>query len=206
MASKFRNTGQTCVCANRVFAQAGIYDAFVAKLAEAVARLKVGSGFEAGVEQGPLIDERALAKVERLVGEARAKGARAVTGGEAHPLGRTFYTPTVLAGVDDTMELATTEIFGPVAPVFRFETEAEVIARANATPYGLAGYFFSRDVSRVWRVAEALEVGIVAVNTGIFSTEVAPFGGVKESGIGREGAREGLDEYLETKFVCLGGV
>ena len=206
MASKFRNTGQTCVCANRLFVQAGVYDTFCEKLAAAVAGLKVGHGFEDGVTQGPLIDSRALDKVTRLVGDAKAKGARAVIGGDCHEKGGTFYCPTVLANVDETMDLATTEIFGPVAPVFRFETEAEVIARANATPYGLAGYFFSRDVGRVFRVAEALEVGIVSVNTGIFSTEVAPFGGVKESGIGREGAHQGLDEYLETKFVCLGGL
>jgi succinate-semialdehyde dehydrogenase/glutarate-semialdehyde dehydrogenase len=206
MASKFRNTGQTCVCANRVYAQAGIYDAFCEKLAEAAKAMKVGNGFEAGVEQGPLIDENALAKVERLVADATAKGAKAITGGKAHGLGGTYYEPTVLTGVTDDMDLRATEIFGPVAPVYRFETEAEIIERANDTPFGLAGYFFSRDVGRVWRVAEALECGIVAVNTGVFSTEVGPFGGFKESGIGREGASVGLDEYLETKFLCLAGM
>jgi succinate-semialdehyde dehydrogenase/glutarate-semialdehyde dehydrogenase len=203
MASKYRNAGQTCVCANRLLVQDGIYDAFAARLAEKVRDLKVGAGVEPGVTQGPLIDEAALAKVEALVADALAKGARVLTGGQRHERGGTFYQPTVLANVSADMRCAREEIFGPVAPLFRFKTEAEAIALANATEYGLAGYFFARDVGRVWRVAEALEYGIVGVNTGIISNEVAPFGGVKQSGIGREGSRYGIDDYLEIKYVCM---
>ncbi len=203
MNSKYRNAGQTCVCANRLLVQDGIHDAFAARLGEKVAQLKVGAGTEAGVNQGPLIDQAALAKVEALIADAVAKGARVVAGGKRHARGGTFFEPTVLAGVTADMRCAREEMFGPVAPLFRFRDEAEAIALANATEYGLAGYFYARDVARVWRVAEALEYGIVGVNTGIFSTEVAPFGGVKQSGIGREGSRYGIDEYLEMKFVCL---
>jgi succinate-semialdehyde dehydrogenase/glutarate-semialdehyde dehydrogenase len=203
MASKYRNAGQTCVCANRLLVQDGIYEAFAAKLAEAVRGLQVGSGTEAGVTQGPLIDVAALEKVEAHVADAVAKGARVLTGGRRHSRGGTFFEPTVLADVTPAMRCAREETFGPVAPLFRFRDEAEAIALANATEFGLAGYFYARDVSRVWRVAEALEYGIVGVNTGIISNEVAPFGGVKQSGIGREGSRYGIDDYLEIKYVCL---
>ena len=203
MNSKYRNAGQTCVCANRLLVQDGIHDAFATRLAAKVAQLKVGAGTDAGVTQGPLIDQAALAKVEALIADAVAKGARVVAGGKRHARGGTFFEPTVLADVTAAMRCAREEMFGPVAPLFRFKDEAEAIALANATEYGLAGYFYARDVARVWRVAEALEYGIVGVNTGIFSTEVAPFGGVKQSGIGREGSRYGIDEYLEMKFVCL---
>jgi succinate-semialdehyde dehydrogenase/glutarate-semialdehyde dehydrogenase len=203
LASKYRNAGQTCVCANRLLVQDGIYDAFAARLADKVRELKVGAGVEAGVNQGPLIDAAALAKVEALVADAVAKGARVLTGGSRHPLGGTYYQPTVLTGVTREMRCAREEIFGPVAPLFRFKTEAEAIELANATEYGLASYFFARDLGRVWRVAEALEYGIVGVNTGIISNEVAPFGGVKQSGIGREGSRYGIEDYLEIKYVCL---
>jgi succinate-semialdehyde dehydrogenase/glutarate-semialdehyde dehydrogenase len=203
MLSKYRNAGQTCVCANRLLVQDGIYDAFAERLADKVHTLKVGAGTESGVNQGPLIDSAALAKVETLVADAVARGARVLTGGARHALGGTFYQPTVLANVTADMRCAREEIFGPVAPLFRFTTEAEAIALANATEYGLAGYFFARDLGRVWRVAEALEYGIVGVNTGIISNEVAPFGGVKQSGIGREGSRYGIEDYLEIKYVCL---
>jgi succinate-semialdehyde dehydrogenase / glutarate-semialdehyde dehydrogenase len=203
MTSKYRNAGQTCVCANRLLVQDGIYDAFAARLADKVRTLKVGAGIEAGVTQGPLIDTAALAKVEALVADAVAKGARVLTGGQRHERGGTFYQPTVLADVTSDMRCAREEIFGPVAPLFRFKTEADAIALANATEYGLAGYFFARDIGRVWRVAEALEYGIVGVNTGLISNEVAPFGGVKQSGIGREGSRYGIEDYLEIKYVCL---
>jgi succinate-semialdehyde dehydrogenase / glutarate-semialdehyde dehydrogenase len=203
MLSKYRNAGQTCVCANRLLVQDGIYDAFAARLAEKVGTLKVGAGTESGVSQGPLIDTAALAKVEAMIGDAVAKGARILTGGSRHALGGTFFQPTVLANVTSDMRCAREEIFGPVAPLFRFKTEAEAIALANATEYGLAGYFYARDLGRVWRVAEALEYGIVGVNTGIISNEVAPFGGVKQSGIGREGSRYGIEDYLEIKYVCL---
>ncbi len=203
LASKYRNAGQTCVCANRLLVQSGIYDAFAARLAARVRELKVGPGTEEGVVQGPLIDTAALEKVEAIVADAVAKGARVLTGGRRHARGGTFYEPTVLADVRPDMRCAREEIFGPVAPLFRFEDEAGAIALANATEYGLAGYFYARDVARVWRVAEALEYGIVGVNTGIISNEVAPFGGVKQSGIGREGSRHGIDEYLEIKYVCL---
>ncbi|MBI4997405.1 MAG: NAD-dependent succinate-semialdehyde dehydrogenase [Rhodocyclales bacterium] len=203
MASKYRNAGQTCVCANRLLVQDGIYEAFAERLADKVRALKVGPGIEAGVSQGPLIDAAALAKVEALVADAVAKGARVLTGGCRHALGGTYYQPTVLIGVTREMRCAREEIFGPVAPLFRFQTEADAIELANATEYGLAGYFFARDLGRVWRVAEALEYGIVGVNTGIISNEVAPFGGVKQSGIGREGSRYGIEDYLEIKYVCL---
>ena len=203
MNSKYRNAGQTCVCANRLLVQDGIHDAFATRLAAKVAQLKVGAGTDAGVTQGPLIDQAALAKVEALIADAVAKGARVVAGGKRHARGGTFFEPTVLADVTAAMRCAREEMFGPVAPLFRFKDEAEAIALANATEYGLAGYFYARDVARVWRVAEALEYGIVGVNTGVFSTEVAPFGGIKQSGIGREGSRYGIDDYLEMKFVCL---
>jgi succinate-semialdehyde dehydrogenase/glutarate-semialdehyde dehydrogenase len=206
VASKYRNAGQTCVCTNRFYVQDGIYDAFVTKLAERSKALTVGDGFAAGVLQGPLIDEQAVAKVEQHVHDAVAKGAKVLTGGKRHTLGGRYYEPTVLANVTADMLCTQEETFGPVAPVLRFSDEAEVIALANNTDYGLASYFYSRDVGRVFRVAEALEYGMVGVNTGLISTEVAPFGGVKQSGLGREGSVYGMDEYLEMKYVCLGGV
>jgi succinate-semialdehyde dehydrogenase/glutarate-semialdehyde dehydrogenase len=206
VASKYRNTGQTCVCTNRFYAQEGIYDEFVRRLAARAAQLKVGSGFEAGVQQGPLIDEAALAKVEAHVADAVSKGARAVTGGHRHALGGTYFEPTVLADVSEQMMLARDETFGPVAPVFKFGSEADVMEAANRVEYGLAAYFYARDVSRALRVAERLEFGIIGVNTGIISTEVAPFGGVKQSGFGREGSHYGIDEYLVVKYVCIGGM
>jgi succinate-semialdehyde dehydrogenase/glutarate-semialdehyde dehydrogenase len=206
IASKFRNTGQTCVCANRLFVQDGVFDAFAEKLAAAVRRLKVGAAWEDAVDQGPLINDRALAKVEEHIKDAVAKGAKVLTGGIRHSRGGTFFEPTVLAGATREMVLCGEETFGPVAPLFRFVDEEEVVRLANATPYGLAAYFYARDIGRIWRVAAALEVGMVGVNEGVISTEVAPFGGVKESGMGREGARQGLDEYLNLKYVCLGGL
>ncbi len=206
IASKYRNAGQTCVCANRLYAQDSIYDEFVEKLAKAVERQRVGSGLEAGVNIGPLINQAALEKVEYLVLDAVEKGARALTGGQRHELGGTFFQPTVLADVNDSMKLTNEEIFGPVAPVYRFRDEAEVITAANATQYGLAAYFYGRDVGRVWRVAEALEYGMVGINTGMISTAAAPFGGVKESGIGREGSKYGLEEFMEVKYLCFGGI
>ncbi len=206
IASKYRNSGQTCVCANRLLVQAGVYDAFAAKLAAAVTRLKVGKGIDPGVEQGPLIDRAAFDKVGSLVADALGKGARAVVGGHPHALGGTYYEPTVLADVTPDMLVAREEIFGPVAPLFRFKDEAEAIKLANATEFGLAAYFFARDVGRVWRVAGALECGMVGINTGIISTAVAPFGGVKQSGMGREGSRHGINEYLDIKYLCMGGV
>jgi succinate-semialdehyde dehydrogenase/glutarate-semialdehyde dehydrogenase len=205
VASKYRNTGQTCVCTNRFYAQQRIYDEFVRRLAARASQLKVGSGFETGVQQGPLIDEQALAKVQAHVADAVSKGARVVTGGHRHALGGTYYEPTVLADVSDEMMLARDETFGPVAPVFRFDNEADVMASANGVEYGLSAYFYTRDITRVMRVAERLEFGIVGINTGIISTEVAPFGGVKQSGFGREGSHYGIDEYLVVKYVCLGG-
>jgi succinate-semialdehyde dehydrogenase/glutarate-semialdehyde dehydrogenase len=201
MASKYRNAGQTCICANRLYVQAGVYDAFVEKFSKAVSAQKVGVGTEHGVNIGPLINAEALEKVERLVADATSRGARVVTGGRS--LEGRFFEPTVLADVAPDMAVSREEIFGPVAPVASFETEEEVIALANDTPYGLAAYFYGRDVGRVFRVAEALEYGMVGVNTGILGTAVAPFGGVKESGIGREGSKYGLDEFLEVKFVCV---
>jgi succinate-semialdehyde dehydrogenase/glutarate-semialdehyde dehydrogenase len=206
LASKYRNTGQTCVCANRLLVQDGIYDAFAAKLAEKVKRMKVGGGLEEGVMQGPLIDAQALAKVEEHVADALAKGARVLTGGRRHALGGTFYEPTVIVNVTPDMKCAREETFGPVAPLFRFRSEAEAVALANSTEFGLAAYFFSRDVARCFRVGEALEYGMVGVNTGIMSNEVAPFGGVKQSGIGREGSKYGIEDYLEIKYLCLGGI
>ncbi len=204
IASKYRNAGQTCVCANRLYVQAGIHDAFVAKLADAVRALKVGDGADAGVEVGPLIEEAAVEKVERHIADAAAKGARIVCGGGRSALGGTFFEPTLLTGVTAAMDVAREETFGPLAPVFRFTDEADVVAQANDTRFGLAAYFYASDLSRVWRVAEALEYGIVGVNTGLISTEVAPFGGMKESGLGREGSRYGIDDYLEVKYVCMG--
>ncbi len=204
MASKYRNAGQTCVCANRLYAQAGIYDAFVARLAEKARTIKVGNGFDTGVQQGPLIDAQALAKVESHVADALSKGAKLVTGGDR--VSGHFYTPTVLSHVTSEMLCAKEETFGPVAPVFRFETEAEVIAAANATEFGLASYFFSRDIGRIFRVGEALEYGMVGINTGLISTTEVPFGGVKQSGLGREGARQGIDDYVEAKYLCLGDI
>ena len=202
--SKFRNAGQTCVCANRLYVQAGVYEAFLKKFTVAVQKQKVGPGTEAGVQIGPLISMKGLEKVERLVADAVHKGARILTGG--HALQGTFYAPTVLADVAVGMDLLQEEIFGPVAPVIRFETEEEAIRLANATPYGLAAYFYGRDLGRVFRVAEALDYGMVGVNTGLVSTAIAPFGGMKESGMGREGSKYGLEAYLEVKYVCLGGI
>ncbi|MES2017756.1 MAG: NAD-dependent succinate-semialdehyde dehydrogenase [Pseudomonadota bacterium] len=204
IASKFRNVGQTCVCANRIYVQDGVYDAFAAKLAQAVAGFKVGDGMEAGVSHGPLINEAAVRKVEQHIADALAKGARVIAGGARHQLGRTFFQPTVLADVTAAMQVATEETFGPVAPLFRFHSEAEVIGLANDTEFGLASYFYSRDIGRVWRVAEALECGMVGVNTGIISNEVAPFGGVKQSGLGREGSKYGIEDYLVVKYICMG--
>jgi succinate-semialdehyde dehydrogenase/glutarate-semialdehyde dehydrogenase len=206
LASKYRNTGQTCVCTNRFYAQDAIYEEFVRALAARASQLKVGSGFEAGVQQGPLIDEAALAKVQAHVADAVSHGARVVVGGRRHPMGGTYYEPTVLADVSDQMILAREETFGPVAPVFRFRSEADAIESANRVEYGLAAYFYTRDLSRALRVAERLEFGMVGLNTGIISTEVAPFGGVKQSGFGREGSHHGIEEYLITKYVCIGGV
>jgi len=206
IASKYRNTGQTCVCANRFFVQAGVYDAFAQKLAAAVGAFKVGPAFEPGVQQGPLITPKALAKVEDLVADAKARGAKTLIGGEKHALGGTFYQPTVLIDVSRESRLMNEEIFGPVAPLVKFETEQEVIDLANDTEYGLAAYFYARDIGRVWRVARAIETGIVGINDGIISTAEAPFGGVKQSGLGREGARQGIEEYLEVKYVCMGGL
>ncbi|MDH3231647.1 MAG: NADP-dependent succinate-semialdehyde dehydrogenase [Alphaproteobacteria bacterium] len=206
MASKYRNAGQTCVCANRMLVQDGIYDAFAAKLAEAVTGLKVGSGVEDGVTQGPLIDMAAVEKVEEHIADALSKGARVVAGGGRHELGGSFFQPTILADVDTSMRVTREETFGPLAPLFRFKTEDEAIAMANDTEFGLAAYFYSRDMGRVWRVSEGLEYGIVGANVGIISTEIAPFGGVKESGIGREGSHHGLDEFMEVKYICMGGV
>ncbi|WP_072390628.1 NAD-dependent succinate-semialdehyde dehydrogenase [Hyphomicrobium sp. CS1GBMeth3] len=206
MASKYRNAGQTCVCANRIFVQAGIYDRFAEALAAEVEKLKVGPGTALGVTVGPLINADAIKKVESLVGDAIGKGAKVVTGGAPADAGPLFYQPSVLTNVTPDMTIVHEEIFGPVAALIRFETEAEAIKLANDTPFGLAAYLFSRDIGRAWRVAEALEAGMVGVNEGIFSNETVPFGGVKESGLGREGAAEGLDEYLETKFICLGGI
>lgn len=203
LASKYRNAGQTCVCANRIYVQAGIHDAFVEKFTAAAARLKVGSGLDAGVEVGPLIDQRAVAKVEAHVQDALDKGGRLLLGGKRHVLGQTFFEPTVIAGATSSMRVASEETFGPLAPIFMFSDEAEVIQLANATEYGLAAYFYARDLSRVWRVAEALEYGMVGINTGLISTEVAPFGGVKSSGLGREGSCHGMEEYLEMKYLCL---
>ncbi|MGH8677839.1 MAG: NADP-dependent succinate-semialdehyde dehydrogenase [Burkholderiales bacterium] len=206
MASKYRNAGQTCVCANRILVQDNVYDAFAKKLAEKVKALKVGRGTESGVAIGPLIDENAVAKVEEHVHDAVAKGAKVIVGGKKHSLGGLFYEPTVLANVDTSMKVTREETFGPVAPLFRFKTEAQGVAMANDTEFGLAAYFYARDMGRVWRVGEGIESGMVGVNTGIISNEVAPFGGVKQSGIGREGSKYGIEEFLEVKYLCLGGI
>ncbi|AHG63831.1 NAD-dependent succinate-semialdehyde dehydrogenase [Advenella mimigardefordensis] len=204
MASKYRNTGQTCVCANRLLVQDGVYDTFIAKLTTAVAALKVGNGAEDGVTQGPLIDEAAVDKVEELVQDALGKGAQLITGGRRSSLGYSFYEPTILGNALPGMRIAKEEVFGPVAPLFRFKTEEEAIHMANDTEFGLAAYFYARDLGRVWRVGEALEYGMVGINSGIISTAVAPFGGVKQSGIGREGGAAGIEEYVDTKYLCMG--
>jgi succinate-semialdehyde dehydrogenase/glutarate-semialdehyde dehydrogenase len=206
LISKYRNAGQTCVCANRFLVQDGVYDAFAAKLAEATRALKVGSGLEAGVQIGPLIDGKAVEKVQEHVQDALAKGGKLVLGGEKHPLGGNFYAPTIVADATPDMLIFREETFGPVAPLFRFHTEEEAIRMANDTEFGLASYFYGRDIGRVWRVAEALEYGMVGINEGLISTEVAPFGGIKESGVGREGSKYGIEEYLEIKYLCLGGM
>jgi succinate-semialdehyde dehydrogenase / glutarate-semialdehyde dehydrogenase len=206
MASKYRNTGQTCVCANRVYVQSGVYDAFVEKLQAAVSKLVVGAGLEGESHQGPLINGAALEKVQRHIEDATSKGGKIALGGKPHALGGTFFEPTILTGVTQDMLISKEETFGPVAPLFRFETEDDVIAMANDSEFGLAAYFYSDNIRRVWRVAEALESGMVGINDGIISTETAPFGGVKESGLGREGSHYGLDEYIELKYLCLGGI
>lgn len=204
LASKYRNAGQTCVCANRLYVQDGVYDAFIAKLTEKVKSIKVGNGFEPGVTQGPLIDDAAIAKVEKHVADATAKGGKVLTGGKK--IGDRFYEPTVIANATSDMLCAREETFGPVAPVFRFKTEAEAIAAANNTEFGLASYFYSRDVGRIFRVGEALEYGMVGINTGLISTAEVPFGGVKQSGLGREGSHHGIDDYVEIKYLCLGDI
>jgi len=204
--SKFRNTGQTCVCANRLYVQDGVYDAFAEKLIAAVKQLRVGNGFEAGVVQGPLIDQAAVEKVEEHISDAVSKGARVLLGGKRHSLGGTFFEPTVLADVTSAMKVAREETFGPVAPLFRFYKDEDAVQFSNDTEFGLASYFYSRDFGRIWRVAEDLEYGMVGINTGLISTEVVPFGGMKQSGIGREGSHYGIDEYIEVKYLCFGGV
>jgi succinate-semialdehyde dehydrogenase/glutarate-semialdehyde dehydrogenase len=206
LASKYRNAGQTCVCANRLYVHDSVYDAFAEKLAARVAQFKVGPGTEPGVLIGPLIEPAALEKVEAHIADAVAQGAQVRLGGQRHALGGLFFEPTVLTGVTAAMRVAREETFGPVAPLFRFRTDDEVVAMANATEYGLAAYFYARDVGRIFRVAEALETGMVCVNSGLLSTEVAPFGGVKQSGLGREGSHHGIDEYLELKYLCLAGL
>ena len=206
IASKYRNTGQTCVCANRFLVQGGVYDTFAERLAEASSKLVVGPGLEGETQQGPLIDEAAVAKVEEHIQDAVDKGATVIQGGKRHPLGGNFFEPTVIANVNTQMKVAREETFGPLAPLFRFETDDEAVQLANDTEFGLAAYFYSRDIGRIWRVAEQLEYGIVGINTGIISTEVAPFGGMKESGIGREGSHYGLDEFMEVKYMCMGDI
>jgi succinate-semialdehyde dehydrogenase / glutarate-semialdehyde dehydrogenase len=206
IASKYRNTGQTCVCANRLLVQEGVYDEFAKKLTAAVGKLRVGDGLKGVTDQGPLIDAKAIAKIEEHVADALAKGARVALGGKRHALGGTFFEPTILTDVTPNMLLAREETFGPVAPLFKFKSEADAIAMANDTEFGLAAYFYTRDLARSWRVSEAIEYGIVGLNTGIISTEVAPFGGIKESGIGREGSKYGILDYTEIKYVCVGGV
>jgi succinate-semialdehyde dehydrogenase/glutarate-semialdehyde dehydrogenase len=206
MISKYRNNGQTCVCANRILVQDSVYDRFAAKLVEKVRALKVGRGTESGVNIGPLIDENAVAKVEEHIHDAVSKGAKIVVGGKKHALGGLFFEPTVLTGVNTTMKVTREETFGPVAPLFRFKTEEEGVAMANDTEFGLASYFYARDIGRIWRVGEGIESGMVGVNTGLISNEVAPFGGVKQSGIGREGSKYGIEEYLEIKYLCIGGL
>jgi succinate-semialdehyde dehydrogenase/glutarate-semialdehyde dehydrogenase len=204
--SKYRNAGQTCVCANRLYVQDGVYDAFAAKLVDAVEKLKVGNGMEPGVTQGPLIDSAAVKKMEQHISDAVAKGGRLLTGGKPHALGHSFFEPTVVANASADMLVAREETFGPLAPLFRFKTDQEVIAMANDTEFGLASYFYSRDIGRIWRVAEGLESGMVGINTGLISNEVAPFGGVKQSGLGREGSKYGIDDYLVIKYLCMGGL
>jgi succinate-semialdehyde dehydrogenase/glutarate-semialdehyde dehydrogenase len=206
IASKYRNSGQTCVCANRLLVQERVYDAFAAKLIDAVKKLKPAPGLESGSTQGPLIDDRAVEKVEQHINDALTKGAHLVVGGHRHALGGRFFEPTVLTEVTPEMMLAREETFGPVAPLFRFANDEQAIRLANATEFGLAAYFYGRDIARVWRMAEALEYGIVGINTGLISTEVAPFGGMKESGVGREGSKYGIEEFLEIKYLCLGGI
>jgi succinate-semialdehyde dehydrogenase/glutarate-semialdehyde dehydrogenase len=206
MASKYRNTGQTCVCANRLFVQDGVYETFAKKFSDKVSAMKVGNGLEEGVVQGPLIDMKAVEKVEEHISDALSKGARVLTGGKRHDKGGQYFQPTVLADVKTNMKVTHEETFGPVAPLYRFKTEEELLKLANDTEFGLAAYFYSRDIGRVWRVAEGLESGIVGINVGIISTEVAPFGGVKESGIGREGSKYGIEEFLEVKYLCLGDI
>jgi succinate-semialdehyde dehydrogenase/glutarate-semialdehyde dehydrogenase len=206
IASKYRNAGQTCVCANRILVQDGVYDAFAKQLAEVASAMKVGNGFEQGTVIGPLIDMQAIEKVEAHIADALKKGAKVVVGGKRHAFGGSFFEPTVLANVTTDMVITKEETFGPVAPLYRFKTEAEAIKMANDTEFGLAAYFYSRDIGRIWRVAEGLEYGIVGINEGIISTEIAPFGGVKESGIGREGSKYGIEDYLEIKYLCMGGI
>jgi succinate-semialdehyde dehydrogenase/glutarate-semialdehyde dehydrogenase len=206
IASKYRNAGQTCVCANRLYVQDGVYNAFAAKLVDAVRKLKVGNGVEPGVTQGPMIEEKAVQKVEEHIDDALAKGARLLAGGKRHELGHSFFQPTVLADVTSQMLVAKEETFGPLAPLFRFKDDDEVLAMANNTEFGLAAYFYSRDIGRIWRVAEGLESGMVGVNTGLISNEIAPFGGVKQSGLGREGSTHGIEDYLVIKYICMGGI
>ena len=206
MMSKYRNMGQTCVCANRILVQDSVYEEFAAKLSQAVSGLNVGNGVEAGVNQGPLIDKAAIAKVEEHITDAVSKGGRVVVGGSRHALGGTFFEPTIIADATTEMAVAREETFGPVAPLFRFKTEDEAVAMANDTEFGLASYFYARDIGRIWRVSEGLEYGIVGINTGIISTEVAPFGGMKESGFGREGSKYGIEDFLEVKYLCIGGI
>ena len=206
MIAKYRNNGQTCVCANRIYVQSGVYDEFAAKLAEKAKSLTIGDGFGEGVTTGPLINEAALAKVEDHISDAVSKGAEVIEGGDRSDLGGTFFNPTVLTGVTPAMKVAKEETFGPVAPLFKFEDEADAVAMANDSEFGLAAYFYSRDLARVWRVSEALETGMVGINTGLISTEVAPFGGVKQSGLGREGSKYGIDDFLEMKYLCMGEI
>jgi succinate-semialdehyde dehydrogenase/glutarate-semialdehyde dehydrogenase len=206
MIAKYRNGGQTCVCANRIYVQSGVYDAFADKLKMAVANLKVGDGFETGTTTGPLINEAALKKVQNHINDAQEKGATIIEGGTRHELGQTFFEPTILTGMTSDMIVAREETFGPLAPLFKFESEDEVIALANDSEFGLAGYFYAKDINRVWRVAEKLETGMVGINTGLISTEVAPFGGIKQSGQGREGSKYGIEDYLEIKYLCFGGI
>jgi len=206
IASKYRNAGQTCVCANRIYVQDGVYDSFASKLVEAVRKLKVGNGADEGVTQGPLIEEKAVVKVEEHIADALGKGAQLLLGGKRHALGHSFFQPTVLANVNADMLVAHEETFGPLAPLFRFKSDEEAVALANNTEFGLAAYFYSRDIGRIWRVAEGLESGMVGVNTGLISTEIAPFGGVKQSGLGREGSTHGIEDYLVIKYICMGGI
>ncbi len=206
MIAKFRNNGQTCVCANRIYVQAGVYDAFAEKLGQKIAEMNIGDGFEDGVTVGPLISDSAIAKVEDHIHDAESKGAKVAVGGKRSALGGTFFEPTLLTGVTSDMQVAKEETFGPVAPLFKFQDEVDAVAMANDSEFGLAGYFYSRDLARVWRVAEQMETGMVGVNTGLISTEVAPFGGVKQSGLGREGSKYGCDDFLEIKYICMGGI